>query len=127
MLLELGFSRLPLPDMLFALQREPPFAAFGFLCVCKTEMARGQSLCAAWTAAAAAVQPVLQPWEHTHLLLLGGVLGTTDLQGQKTALEETLAVLERSLQTAQQKTGPAVSLCRVCGLCAGCVLFIMIL
>ena len=125
--LEIAFSRVPLPDMLSALLEEPPFRSFGFLAALVRVMTAGGSLQSAWKAAAETVQDLLQPWEQTHLLQLGSVLGTTGLDGQKMAMEETLAVLRPALERFRSQSKSGVTLCRVCGLCVGCVLFIMIL
>lgn len=127
MLLEMGFAHVPLPDMLFALRAQPPFASSPFLLRCTAAMDEGQRLCDAWNAGVQALQTLLQPWEKTHLLQLGAVLGTTDLDGQTCAMEKTLEVLRQSLLDWQKQSKSGASLCRICGLCAGCVLFIMIL
>ncbi len=125
--LALSFSRVPLPDMLSALGKEAPFLSFGFLRVCAAALESGESLGGAWRAAVGSVQTLLQPWETAHLLQLGAVLGTTDLDGQKQAIASTQQVLQTSLSQAQTQQKNSVGLCRVCGLCVGCVLFIMIL
>lgn len=125
--LALCFSRVPLPDMLSALEKEPPLLSFGFLRVCAAALARGQTLCDAWRAAADSVQNLLQPWERAHLLQLGAVLGTTDLDGQRQAIAAAKQVMQTSLADAQTQQKSSAPLCRVCGLCVGCVLFIMIL
>jgi len=127
MKLELSFSRVTVPDMLSAMGTEQPFRLFGFLGVCKAALESGQTLCGAWRLAVDSVQNLLLPWEKAHLLQLAAVLGTTDLDGQKEAIEGTLQVLQTSLADAQSQQKSSVSLCRVCGLCTGCVLFIMIL
>lgn len=124
---ELRFSCAPLPDMLFRLSSQPPFDALELLSVCCENLRAGAALPAAFNAGVIASGRTLRPWEQTRLRQLGSLLGATDLPGQQQVLAETIAFLGdcRSKATKQQEsTG---KLCRVCGLCCGAALFILIL
>lgn len=125
--LELGFSRIPLPDMLLQLQTEAPFDSFSLLTACCGCLQAGESLCCAWRIGLETLSPVLKTWERVRLQGLGALLGATDLPGQQKLLSELLAFLRRSREQSLQQSAAGGRLCRICGLCFGCTLFIMIL
>ncbi|MBQ4208098.1 MAG: hypothetical protein II621_07330 [Clostridia bacterium] len=125
--LELGFSRAPLPDMLLRLQTEPPFDSFGLLSVCCGRLRAGEPLRDAWLAGTQTLRPVLRDWECVRLRAAGDLLGATDLPGQQKLLLELLAFLRPCREQSLRQSAAGGRLCRVCGLCFGCTLFIMIL
>ena len=125
--LELRFSCAPLPDMLFRLSAEAPFASLRLLHVCCEALQTGASLPDAWTAGVGASGRTLRAWEQTRLCQLGGLLGATDLAGQQQVLSETIAFFKDCRAQAETQRANGGKLCRVCGLCCGVVLFILIL
>lgn len=125
--LELSFSCAPMPDMLLRLQTEAPFDSFGLLSVCCARLRAGETLRGAWNAGLETLSPVLKPWERVRLQAAGTLLGATDLSGQRQLLSELLAFLRQSREQALRQSAAGGRLCRVCGLCFGCTLFIMIL
>ncbi len=125
--LELGFCRTGLPDMLLRLEREAPFGACGLLSVCCSRLREGEALCGAWRAGVDGLGPLLKPWEAVRLRQAGALLGTTDLCGQQKLLSELLLFLRRQRDLSLDQSAAGGRLCRICGVCLGCVLFIMIL
>ena len=125
--MELSFSCAPLPDMLLRLQTEAPFGTFGLLAVCCGRLLAGESLRDAWDAGMETLTPILKNWERVRLQSFGAQLGATDLPGQQKLLCELLAFLRQSREQALRQSAAGGRLCRVCGLCFGCTLFIMIL
>ena len=125
--LELGFSRVQLPDMLLRLRTEQPFDVFPLLSVCCGCLQAGEPLRDAWNAGTTTLAPVLKEWEQIRLQSFGAQLGATDLPGQLKLLSELLAFLRLSREQSLRQSAAGGRLCRICGLCFGCTLFIMIL
>lgn len=125
--LELAFSRAALPDMLSSLSAQEPFCSFAPLRLCVQALKSGESLPAAWQRAVDRMRPLLPVWAATRMAQLGFLLGATDLAGQQQAIDETVLELQQSLDGARRQSAGGASLCRISGLCVGCILFIMIL
>lgn len=125
--LELGYVQAGLPDMLLRLETETPFCSFGLLKVCCARLQAGEDLPGAWCAGVDSLGALLKSWESVRLRQAGTLLGTTDLCGQQKLFSGLLLFLRQRRELSLQQSAAGGRLYRICGLCLGCVLFIMIL
>lgn len=115
-----------LDELLLLLSEQPAFGAFGFLREISERLAPGMPPSAVWCSAVCSDAAVPKGAQEI-LCSLGGVLGTTDIPGQLSAIELHCTRLKRAAEESRERCERQGKLYRSLGLLGGAMLALLLL